>query len=151
MVFCALKSGESVREAKNADTYGYCCVEGSTDPNCTDGDTVECTLPYSQMADPIYMSYWAGMTADKCGYETRKFKATEAVQTIKAPSLLYLNRKPSKVVESCYYLITADQSDLYRTSAELQIALETTSNAKMFVFAGTDRRNFTQVIEQNAD
>jgi hypothetical protein len=49
-------------------TYGYCCDDASTNQFCTDGNgSVECTLTKDVMPKTLFMSYWVGMTPDKCG------------------------------------------------------------------------------------
>ena len=52
------------------------------------------------------------------------------------------------MIEACYWVIQP-QTDTYKDTAMIYIYLDSSTTANMFVFAGTDRRNATLVIESN--
>ncbi len=52
------------------------------------------------------------------------------------------------VIEACYWVIEP-QPNTYKDSAMIYIYLDSATTANMFVFAGTDRRNASLVVETN--
>jgi hypothetical protein len=58
-------------------------------------------------------------------------------------------RTPDTVVESCYYIIEANQN-LWQVDSYIYIYLNFSTTANMFVFAGTNRRNATLIVQQNS-
>jgi hypothetical protein len=74
--------------------------------------------------------------------------ATDATQVVNAATLTLGARTFDPVIESCYWTIKTD-TNKYRDNAQLYIYLDSSSTASMWVFAGTDRRNASLVIESN--
>ena len=127
-------------------TSGWCCAQNSTDLNCINGATNQCSLTQSLMEQPLYMTYWVGMSSKVCGIQ--ELTATDAMQVVNASSLTLGARTFDPVIESCYWTIKTD-TNKYHDSAQLYIYLDSSSTASMWVFAGTDRRNASLVIESN--
>ena len=62
---------------------------------------------------------------------------------------LTLGTRPfDTVIEACYWVINA-QSDTYRDSSWLYIYLDRATTANMYVYAGTDRRNASLLVQSN--
>ena len=98
------------------------------------------------MEQPLYMTYWVGMSSKICGIQN--LTATDSMQVVSASSLTLSARIFDPVIESCYWTIKTD-TNKYHDSAQLYIYLDSSSTASMWVFAGTDRRNASLVVENN--
>lgn len=53
------------------------------------------------------------------------------------------------MIESCYWVIKAKENT-FKDESMIYIYLDSSTTANMFVYAGTDRRNVTLIIEGNS-
>jgi len=99
------------------------------------------------MPQPIYMSYWVGMTPKLCGVENRNLIANGTLTKQVISSLVLKNPRGAidTVVESCYYIISVDTS-IWK-DGNILISLEASNNANMNVYIGKSRRNSTKATE----
>lgn len=102
------------------------------------------------MHQPLYNSYWPGMTAEKCGVQSRELPyATDSLQRGYIESLVYSTRKiKDDYYESCWYQVPVEP-DKWKDGSVLEIFLDAETTAEMYVYAGTDRRNVTTVVDSN--
>jgi len=98
------------------------------------------------MAQPIWMSYWVGMTPALCNVTSNTLTtASETIVEYTIKSMNLATRAPDTVVESCYYIIQVDQ-DLWQVDSYIYIYLNAFSTANMYVYAGNNRRNATLIV-----
>ena len=98
------------------------------------------------MDEPLYMSYWVGMTPEFCSVQSNSLiTATENLVTYEIPSINYKTRAPDTIVESCHYIIEADQDD-WTIDSLIYIYLNATNTANMYVYEGSNRTNASIVI-----
>ena len=66
------------------------------------------------MVQPLYTTYWVGMSSQICG--TIDLKATDDLQVFSAANLTLGTRTFDTVIESCYWTIQTD-TNKYHDSA----------------------------------
>lgn len=93
------------------------------------------------------MTYWPGMTQEKCGSTLTAQTADENVQTITAFPLTIQERPYSQSIEACYWTITV-KTDEYKEGL-LYIWMTSSVNANMHVYQGPNRKNVTNAIQQD--
>ena len=89
------------------------------------------------------------MTASLCGVTSRTLTAKAELARLDVKALVTVTRSLDTIWEACYYYITVDPSDNWRDNSYIYIYLNTATTATMNVYAGTDRRNATMVIQTN--
>lgn len=93
------------------------------------------------MLQPLYMTYWPGMTAIQCNSQSHSLQANAAVQT-QIDASLNLSSRNAPLYEACYWIINAIPNT-FRDTAMIYIWANQLTNANMYIYAGSDRQNVT--------
>ena len=100
-----MNDGSVTKTTNTFDKTGYCCkpLPAPADPNCVQNldKGIECTLNAKDQGQPLYMSYWPGMTATACNSVSHNLVATSEKST-QSNSNLNLASRNAQVYEACY-------------------------------------------------
>lgn len=65
--FCKRVDNGSVTSVPQIyDMTGWCCEKGSSDFRCLESSEFTCTLTKAEMSQPLWMTYWVGMSPRLC-------------------------------------------------------------------------------------
>ena len=129
---------------------GYCCAVGETSNECIESESVQCTLgDVSIQGEPLYRTYWVGLTPLTCGAESNRLFADRSEQIHKANSMVIEERNSVKY-EACHWVIGVEDNTFRDdTEAYLEVLIENMQDADAYIYEGTSRSNVTAFIETN--
>ena len=94
--FCNVEN-ENSRTNNTYKGYGWCCPTNTTgfykDAHCTETTAVSCTNGNKEkQGEPLYLSYWPGMTDEICNRTSESLIATTETQTFEANQIVIEER-----------------------------------------------------------
>ena len=135
--------------------YGYCCKKGeSDDDSCIENEDKEghdCTIDdVTQQGEPLYRTYWVGMTPKVCGSTSYELEADATYQVHKADSMV-IQERAALTYEACHWVIGVEDNK-YRddTEAYIELRIEEMTWVQAYIYEGTNRENATAFIEGNS-
>lgn len=134
--------------------YGWCCPSALSDlsPNCDSKiEGINCTVGnVSEQLEPLYKTYWVGMTPEICGSSETSFTAEETKKEHIAEKFVIKERVATDY-EACHWTISVDTDKYWdNTGAYIELQLYDLVNAEAYIYDGTSRHNVTTTfIEGN--
>ena len=121
--FCNPDNKSTNSAAPAYEGYGYCCQYGSSAAECQENQNGnDCTLgDISVLGEPLYRTYWVGMTPSICNSKSHKLIADTTLNYHQADQMV-IEQRTATTYEACHWIIGVEDYK-YRDDTEAYIEL----------------------------